>query len=271
MTSSFNTAAHRSPGGEWEVKITRQIMKKTIALSAISAMALTGFAYSQDSSISTDFALSYNSSYVFRGADLGDDLYTYGLDFAGSCDCGFDWSAGLWYGNWDAGSTAGTANSDEELDIYAGVSKDFGIATLELGFVRYIFTDDNDGGNTEIYLKASTNYSGIDFGAEFYWNATSGDNSVTSTGDLYYELNAAYSMTINDKLSAELSGAIGFYDNATDSGFAHLTTTLSLSYAINENISLNPYVAFSYAEEDYIQAVDSDETFVGGVSVGYSF
>ena len=129
-------------------------MKKTIALSAISAMALTGLAYSQDdASISTDLAVSYNTEYIFRGFNLGDDLYTAGVDLAGSDFCGLDWSVGVWYGNWNAGrgdvsipvvNAAGVPTGDsiegfnvgfpdEELDIYGSLGKDFGAFNVSSG------------------------------------------------------------------------------------------------------------------------------------------
>lgn len=256
-------------------------MKKTIALSAMTAMALSGLAYSQDdSAVSADFAVSWNSDYVFRGADLGDDLFTYGLDVSGSCDCGFDWSAGIWYAEFDAGSTtipanslglglpeSTIANSDEELDIYAGISKDFGFGTLGLGFIRFIFPDDDNAGNTEIYLTYGTSFAGIDLGVGVYWNAQADDNSVTDQDDLYYELSASYGHDFTDKLSGSVGAVVGFNNtNGGLNGFSHVTTTLGLSYAVSENVSVDPYLAYTGADED----LDSD-SFFGGVSVGFSF
>jgi hypothetical protein len=258
-------------------------MKKTIALSALSAMALTGFAYSQeDSSVATDFAVSYNTHYVFRGVDLGDDLYTYGLDVAGTDFCGFDWSAGIWYANWDAGRGDVTLNTvggpvtvvdapfaDEELDIYGEISRDFGGFTASAGFIRYIFPDVDDSGNTEIYAGVGTEFGGVDLGATVYWNVDADDDSVTDSGDLYYELSAAYGFDISEKLSAEAGVAVGFFDFEAEEGYAQVTGTLGLSYALSDNLSVSPYVAYADADNDYAGA--DEDTFFGGVSVGYSF
>ena len=249
-------------------------MKKTIALSAISAMALSGLAYSQDdASVSTDLAVSYNTKYVFRGQDLGDDLYTYGIDVAGSDFCGLDWSAGIWYANWDPGDDEfGNPFGDEELDIYGEVSKSFGNFTAALGFIRYVFPDGNDEGNTEVYAGVSTEYAGFALGATVYWNVDADSGSVTSSGDLYYEVSAEYAYDISDKISASAGVTVGFQDleirgDDDFDGYAHITATLGASYAVSENISVSPYISYSTADEDYA----NDGGFYGGVSVGYSF
>ena len=183
-------------------------------------------------------------------------------------------SAGIWYAEFDAGSdldptspTFGEAFSDEELDIYAGISKDFGFGTLGLGFIRFIFPDDDNAGNTEIYLTYGTSFAGIDLGGGVYWNAQADDNSVTDQDDLYYELSASYGHDFTDKLSGSVGVVVGFNNtNGGLNGFSHVTTTLGLSYAVSENVSVDPYLAYAGADED----LDSD-SFFGGVSVGFSF
>lgn len=246
-------------------------MKKTIALSAIGAMALAGNAYSQDSSISTDFAVSYHTDYIFRGLNFGENLFTYGLDFGGSCDCGLDWSAGVWYGNFD--NPAG----DEELDIYGAISKDFGSFSAELGFIQFIFPDADNGDNTEVYLTLATEVSGVELHASAYWNVLTDDNSVLDEGDFYYEVGASYGFDLTDKLSASAGVTVGFADAdlADTSGFAHVTLNLGLSYAVSDNISIDPYIGYSNADSDYndafLGAGTDEDTFYGGVSVGYSF
>ena len=288
VMGGFTALDHHTPGGEWEVKITRQTMKKTIALSAISAMALSGLAFSQDdTSISTDLTVSYNTEYIFRGVNLGDDLYTASIDVSGSDFCGFDWSAGVWYAQFDTGSdnvnldvvdgaglpTGDTIQDtisfpDEEIDIYGEISKTYGAFTAAVGFIRFIFPDDNNAGNTELYASLGTEYAGFDLSGTVYWNIDADNASVTSPGDLYYELSASYGFDISDQLSASLGATVGFFDFEGDSGYAQTTVTLGASYAATENISVSPYVAYAIADEDY---GDDDGDFFGGVSVGFSF
>lgn len=238
-------------------------MKKTIALSAMTAMALSGLAYSE---IESEFTVSYNTDYIFRSANFGDDLYTYGFDVAGSCDCGFDWSAGIWYAEID-GPPAGF--TDEELDIYGEVSKDFGFGTIGLGFVRYIFPDDDnvdgaDADTTELYLSYGTSAYGLDLGAIAYLDVDA------FASNFYGELSVAYGHDFTENISGELGVNVGFFDD----GYAQTTVTLGLSIAVSEEISVNPYIAYSDTGSDYddfLGGIGSDSQLYGGVSVGFSF
>lgn len=249
-------------------------MKKTIALSAISAMALTGFAYSQEeTSISTDFAVSYNTEYIFRGVNFGDDLYTYGVDVAGEDLAGFNWSAGIWYGQFDA------TGSDEELDIYGEISKDIGAFNFAVGYVRYIFPDGDSANNTEVYAGVSTEFCGFDLGAKLFYSIDADESSFFTAGDIYYELSASYGYDFTEKLNGSVGAVVAFFDadgNDVDSesGFAQVTVTAGLTYALSDNLSVNPYLAYSNAATDYVGIYNpgsQTENFFGGVSVGYSF
>jgi hypothetical protein len=253
-------------------------MKKTIALSALSAMALTGFAYSQedDTSVSTDFAVSYSTDYIFRGIDFGENLYTYSLDVAGTDFCGLDWSAGIWYAQFDSP----LENADEELDIYGEVSKDFGVFSTSVGFVRYIFPDGDDTSNTEAYAGIGTEYAGFELGAKVYYNVDTDSGSAIDSGDLYYDLSADYRYEFSDTLSGSAGATVAFFDadgrfeNPSESGYVHFTVQASLSYAASENISISPYVAYSDSDSDYYSSygvTGGEDHFYGGVSVGYSF
>lgn len=245
-----------------------------MALSALTAMALSGLAYSQDDvDVTADFAVSYNTEYIFRGLNFGDDLYTYGVDVAGSDLAGFNWSAGIWYGQFDA------PGSDEELDIYGEISKDIGAFNIAVGYIRYIFPDGDSANNTEAYIGASTEFCGFDLGAKLFYSVDADESSTFTAGDIYYELSASYGYDISDKLNASIGATVGFFDadgNDVDSesGFAQITITAGLSYALSENLSLNPYLAYSNAESDYVgiyNAGSEADNFYGGVSVGYSF
>ncbi|MEM9081471.1 MAG: hypothetical protein AAGC74_12350 [Verrucomicrobiota bacterium] len=235
-------------------------MKKTIALGAISAMALTGYAYSE---IESEFHVGYNSTYVWRGQDLGDSMYEYGIDVAGSCDCGLDWAAGIWYAN------PSDAGSNDELDIYGGVSKDFGFGTAEVGFIHYEF-DENGNDNTEAYLSLGTGFAGVDLGAAIYYVF---DGSL-SNNPIWGELSAEYGYDISDKISASVGLGLGTtLDPDGGDGYSVYTANVGLSYAVSDSISVNPYIAFSDTT-GYNAASIGTPNFsgvYGGVSIGFSF
>ena len=119
------------------------VMKKTSTILAITSGLFFGQAQAE---IESEFHVGYNSDYIYRGVELGEDAYEYGLDIAGSSDCGLDWSAGIW-------SISPDGAGDDELDIYASVGKDLGIGSVAAGFT--VYTYDGASGlddDAEVYL-----------------------------------------------------------------------------------------------------------------------
>ncbi len=92
---------------------------RLLALAGLSTTLVAAAA----AEIESEFHAGYSSDYVFRGMDIGPDLFEFGLDFAGSGNAGalgdFDWSAGIWYGSFSVGDDTGS----NELDVYGEVSK----------------------------------------------------------------------------------------------------------------------------------------------------
>lgn len=255
-----NAIVRLPPEREWEVKITRTTMKKTIALSAISAMALTGYAYSE---IEADFHVGYNSTYVWRGQDLGDSAYEYGFDLAGSCECGIDWSAGIWYIN------PSDNQFNDELNIYGQVSKDFGLFSVALGFIHYEFDDTVDADNTEAYVSLGTSYSGIDFGGTFY-QVVDGDLADNPS---WAEFSASYSYEYSDSLGMTFGVTYGFTVDPGVDSYSTLGLRLSADYAASEDITISPYVAFNSANNFNTNSlgVDDFDGIYGGVLFAFNF
>jgi len=241
-------------------------MRKAI-IGTLGALALASPAAFAE--VDASFDVGYNTEYIFRGVDLGEDQFTYSLNASGSCNCGVDWNAGIWYSEAEQNG----AGPDEELNIYGGISKDLGFGTFELGFTRFIFTDVNSGGNTELYLSYSTELSGIDLSATVYYNADADSASATNTGDLYYDLGAEYSFDISEKLSASVGVGIAFFDNDDESGLANYSGTISASYAASEEITVTPYVSLVLNDSDYIDslAAGQDDFLFAGVNISYAF
>ncbi|MFD2304045.1 hypothetical protein [Roseibacillus ishigakijimensis] len=191
-------------------------------------------------------------------------MYEYGLDVAGSCDCGLDWSAGVWYAN------PSDNEANDELNIYGEVSKDFSYFTAALGFIHYEFDDTIDADNTEAYGSLGAAFYGVDLGATLYW-VVDGD---TDANPAWGELSASYGYDISDKLSASLGLTWGFTVDA-DGGdhYNSYNAALSFDYAASENITVSPYVAYNGADGynvDRIGVEDFDGIY-GGVSVSFSF
>lgn len=228
-------------------------------MTTVGASLLTlGLASTAQAEIDTEFHVGYNSDYVYRGADLGDSAFEYGLDVSGECDCGLGWNAGIWHISPNQGG-------DDELDIYAGLSKDLGAGTLSFGITNYQYDAGND--DSEVYLGYSAEISGFNAGVTIYYGFDGAiDEMVLAEGTLGYE------HEICSKMSLGIEGAVGYLiDNATsDSGYAYSSVSASLSIALSEDITLSPYVAYANGDSSIVGA-GRFNGFLYGASLGFAF
>jgi hypothetical protein len=238
--------------------IVRLVMRATriTALAGLST-ALLGTA---NADIESSASVGYNTDYVYRGANLGEDLVDFSLGFSGSTDVA-DWSIGLWHGSWDG--------AVDETQVHATVSKCISDAlTVKAGIVNH----SNTGGGLfvedrlEAVVGASTNLSGIELSAAAYFNAADDDY----THDVYYEVGAGYSQELGASLTGSIGAKLGVWDSDPLGGAADDVTfvaiTGALSYAASDSITLNAYITHSISDDWELD----DETF-GGASVSVKF
>ena len=233
-------------------------MKKTSTILAITSGLFFGQAQAE---IESEFHVGYNSDYIYRGAELGEDAYDYGLDFAGSSDCGLDWSAGIWSISPDGGS-------DDELDIYASVGKDLGIGSIAAGFTVYTYDAANTADDAEVFLGFSTQQAGLDLGLTvFFGTAGALEDAVLLEGSI------GYSFELSSKTTANIGIVYGYLLDEgafADDGELYASASISLDYAVSDSITFSPYVSYNEGEEDIIGATAADGAHVGA-SVSFSF
>lgn len=234
------------------------VMKKTSTIIAITSGLFFGQAQAE---IESEFHVGYNSEYIFRGAELGEDAYEYGLDFAGSSDSGLDWSAGIW--------SISPDNEDgnvDELDIYASVSKDLGIGSVAAGFT--VYTYDGGGDDAEVYLGFSTQSCGLDLGLTvFFGTAGIYEDAVLLEGTI------GYSFELSSKTTANIGIAYGYLLDEglfADDGELYASASISLDYAVSDSITFSPYVSYNEGEEGILGPFAADGAHVGA-SVSFSF
>lgn len=239
------------------------VMKKTSTILAISSGLFFGQAQAE---IESEFHVGYNSEYIYRGVDLGNDAYEYGLDFAGTCDCGLDWSAGIW-----SISPDGEDGNVDELDIYAAISKDFGCGTGSLGFTAYTY----DGGapdDAEVYIGYNTQFFGLDFGLTTFFGLDGIlDEQVLLEGTL------GYSHEFGSNLVGNLGIAYGYMIDegkggySRDDGGVYFSATASLDYSVSDEITFSPYVSYVDGDRGRLGRGAADGAVIGGASVSFSF
>jgi uncharacterized protein (TIGR02001 family) len=168
------------------------------------------------------------SDYVFRGVSQ-----TRGRPQAfGGADVAFGGIgyAGVWASNVDFGDSTGA-----EYDLYAGVKPMVGPVNLDLGVLRYGYTNAPSGAKLTHYeakAAASMSLGPATLGGAFFFSPdAAGPGRVKS---YYYELNGAVPSPI-PRLS--LSAAIGrqSYDGPGD----YTTWDLGASYALSDRLGVD--------------------------------
>lgn len=251
-----------SVAGTWhDGCFTAFVMNKTSTILAIGSGLFLSQAQAE---IESEFHVGYNSEYVFRGNDLGSDAYEFGLDFSGSCDCGFDWSAGIWSITPDGGD-------NDELDIYGEVSKDLGFGSVAVGFASYQY----DGGaedDSEVYLGLSAEpVKGFEVGFKAYFGV---DGAIED--QILLEGALGYTFIISPNIAAKVGVVYGYMADegvggySDDEGSVYGAATLALDIAVSEDITFSPYVAYVDGEEKRLVGTEQ-EGLIGGAKVTFKF
>ncbi|MEO0445534.1 MAG: TorF family putative porin [Verrucomicrobiota bacterium] len=232
-------------------------------------------------------SVGYESLYMFRGIDYGGDAPWMGIDLSIPV-LGSSIDLGAWYINpTDERNSANDAN--DELDLYASMSRSFGGVNVTSGVIFYSFPEAGAADGTRDFEKFislayavgdlidvtwSTYYS-LNFNADRQFASVQGD------GAWFHDLNFSKGMALTDCLPAGLSFGLGFSDNyntnANDgtaySGLNHYYTTLGLTYALTEAAALDMYLGGSFADDDVAGNFSATQGDVlhGGASISVSF
>jgi uncharacterized protein (TIGR02001 family) len=227
---------------------------RVLALAGLS-MTLIAPAVAE---IESEFHVGYSSDYIFRGSNQsGDnDLYEFGLDFAGSGTApvlgDVDWSAGVWYASFGS----------NELDVYGEVSKSLNdMLAVAVGITNYSYFGGNDD-DIEPYISIGATVGEISLGAAAHY-----DESDTKDHDVYYEFTAGYERDLGENLNGAVELVLGWFDESaagSDDDDVFYGGTVSLSYAASENITVTPHASVTFSE-------NLGDHFFGGVSVGFGF
>ncbi|MGB0372364.1 MAG: TorF family putative porin [Opitutales bacterium] len=220
-------------------------MNKTIT-SMIAALGVATAANAQELSITS--TVGYESVYVFRGAELADDI------FHGSVDIAFgDFYTGIWT------AQPITGGQDNEIDFYAG----YGFAASDLVSLDF-------GGTVYYYPEAGAGADETTF--EAYIGAAF-DVVLSPAVYLYYDVDlevftlegsGGYSVEISDSTSFDLGAYLGYIEPDEGDGQYYLGATADVSYSFTENASGSIGIRVSDLE-------DGDSEFYWGASFSAGF
>jgi uncharacterized protein (TIGR02001 family) len=192
---------------------------KLAAFAATAALALGTAAQAQDKP-EFSFNVGVASDYVFRGFSQTDSK----PQVYGGADVGIGiFYAGAWLSNVDFGDS-----TDMEYDLYAGFKPTLGPVSLDVGILRYGYTNQSDGADLDFWegkVAGSVPAGKGTIGAAVYYTPENFNQTGQAT---YVELNG--SMPVTDKLS--VSGAVGH--QSLEGPLDYETWNLGVGYAIND-------------------------------------
>jgi uncharacterized protein (TIGR02001 family) len=203
---------------------------KTLALSLAAAAAIAAAgsaAHAEDKPFAITFNAGAASDYVFRGVSQTDeDPEIFGGADATIGKIGY---AGVWVSNVDFNN-----GTDLEYDIYAGIKPTLGPVALDLGVIRYGYTDQPSGSHETYYewkVAGSVPVGPATIGGAAYYS----DQFFGKTGKAwYYEVNGSVPIP-NSKFS--VSGALGHQQ--VEGPADYTTWNVGIGYALTDHIGLD--------------------------------
>lgn len=240
---------------------------KTIgALAAASALV----AGNANAEVEYNLHTGYSSEYLFRGNNSGADLVEAGFDAATEVN-GFGLSAGIWHASVQNGNAIGNngiAIADDEVDLYAAVSKDLGFATASVGYIAYTYPGASADRTQEISLGLSRDLGFAKASLTYFGSV---ENDALGNNDGYSELALSRSFELSPCLSLGVATNIGYLvDRGQDTAW---TTKVALDYGFAEHAKLSPFVTYAVALSDVGNSryVGSENEFVAGSMLSVSF
>ena len=235
----------------------RQIAEKTAKIIGCTAVLAFFSALSADKvaaeDIGAEVSVGYDTDYMFRGVNLGQDLLWSDVNVSTSLSDSLDLGVGAWYAN-----VADDAGNDE-LDIYAGLSTSMGDMSVDLGATYYYYPDPTAGeGTLEFGIGLGTSAGPIDLSLGLYY-----DIDLEAA---YYEVGAATSFDLTDTMAVDVGGAIG---NADGDTLTALTFTIGVPITLSDSASLSPYVGVNIPLDDYED--DFGDDIYSGLSLTVGF
>lgn len=246
---------------------------KTIgALAAASALA----AGNVQAEVEYDLHTGYSNEYLFRGLDLGTNLVEAGANVATEFGDGFGWSAGAWYGAYEAATLVpGYDANTAELDLFTEFSKDFGFATASVGYIAYLYPQGSltklavpQNVTQEISFGVSRDFDIVNVSYNYYL-AVDGDNYG------YMELDLNRSFELNQCLNLVVDTNVGYLGD--ESTFTAWTSRVALDWNFAGQAKFSPFVAFAVGLANRSDAgtpapyVASGNEILGGAMLSVGF
>ncbi len=233
-----------------------------IGFALLTFSSLPAFA-EDESPVSASADVSILSQYVWRGYALSDDSIVIQPSMSVSYN-GFGFN--LW-GNLDTDDPIDNDSSFNETDMTISYDWSFDKLSIGAGYLYYALEGED---TQEVYLS---------FGLDTLLSPTlSVYKDIDTFPGWYVNLGISHSIAFTDELALDLGASIGYLDADDYSEFHDGAISASMTFPVNEYISVTPNVAYTFAltdeSEDNIRygSWDADEDhFYGGVTCSLAF
>ena len=204
-------------------------------------------------------AAGYNSHYIFRGVNTGENQITTQIDYDIP---GIPLAVGAWYGNPTTGSGV-NPNHYDELNLYAKINHSFGAVEAWLGYTAYIYPESGVDSTNEVGTGVGGSLGPIDLALGVYYDF--------DIAGWYMDLTAGHSFTLCDFASLDLAAGISYQIdyNTGGSEWNSILLKASIPIVLNDHATLTPYLAGNFAL-DAINGFQDDE-ILGGISLAVTF
>ena len=229
---------------------------KTIGALAAASALVAGNAQAE---VEYELHTGYSSEYLFRGANLGDDLVEVGLDAAYTVDH-FTLKGGVWAGAFSNSPVNTGNNVDNEVDWYTEAGYDFGFLTASVGYIYYWNIGALGEDSQEVPFTLSHDFGFANLYLTYFWSVDGPNNNG------YMELGGSHSWELSPCLALTYKSNIGFQVEEGD--FTAWTNKISLDWGFSENAKVSPFIAFSL---DCAQVPGIQDELLGGSMLSVSF
>lgn len=202
-------------------------------------------------------SLGYDSHYIFRGTNFGENAPWGSLDL--SVPLGdFSLDLGAWYLNPTDPAGAILSDDNDELDLYISLGTSIGNFDVAVGYTAYIFPEFGNGTTNEGGVSIGTGIGPVDLGFSYFHDFDLETN--------YFEYSAGTSLELSDRMALDFGVALAHLG----SSYSHVLVTASLPIQITDAAVFEPYVAGNITGSDIVGPGRDDQLF-GGASISISF
>lgn len=221
---------------------------------------------------SASVSVGYESEYVFRGLKIQGASINPEVDFAYDLGSGFAVYAGVW------GNMPVKSDTENEMDIYTGITYDFQNFTFDLGYLAYLYNEDTENSHE---IKFAVSYDTVDLLGEFNVSPTVAFYHDFSLDSYTLEAGLTYSAPVTKWIAdrnwgtIDLAAVYGWNSvkslSAGRDGYTYIALSADAVVALNDYCKFSVGVRYAYAHDRPAWYRDCDETVWFGTSMTVGF